>query len=117
MHEQMDGHARNRADAATIARNNAKWMAATKWADRHSAEFVVLNEDNLFAFHDARSPRKHPVKTYAATHATKPLTKGGAGPRTKTATKPKGKPTRSRSRSSMASKVRAVGRSRRARKA
>lgn len=70
-HEQEDAYARNSTDAATIARNNAKWEAATRWADRHSAEFVVLNESDLFSWHDAKKPRKHPIKTFAHTSATK----------------------------------------------
>jgi len=71
MHEQLDGFARNRKDAALVARNNAKWFAATQWADRHSAEFVVLNENDLFSFHNNRAPRKNPVKAFARTEATK----------------------------------------------
>jgi len=72
MHEQLDQHARNSKDAALIARNKAKWMAASKWADRHSAEFVVLNEKDIFSFHENRNPRFNTVKTFAQTHATKP---------------------------------------------
>lgn len=75
IHEQKDGYAKNRTDAALIARNNAKWIAAAKWADRHSSEFVILNEQQLFLGHDARSPRKNPIKTWAHTHSTQKTNK------------------------------------------
>jgi len=71
MHEQLDDHARNSHDAALIARNRAKWTAASMWADRHSAEFVVLNEKDIFSFHENRNPRLHPVKQFKQTYATK----------------------------------------------
>jgi hypothetical protein len=74
MHEQLDQHARNSKDAALVARNKAKWMAATMWADRHSAEFVVLNEKDIFSFHENRKPRVHSVKQYKPTYSTKPST-------------------------------------------
>jgi hypothetical protein len=71
MHEQKDQYARNSTDAAAIARNNAKWEAAIRWADRHSAEFVILNESDLFNWHENRKQRVHTVKSFAHTHATK----------------------------------------------
>jgi hypothetical protein len=71
MHEQKDEFARNSTDAALIAKNNAKWAAASQWADRHSAEFVILNEADLFSWHDARRQRVHTVKSYTPTYATK----------------------------------------------
>lgn len=69
MSEQLDGFARNSKDAASIARNNAKWMAAAQWCDRHSAEFAVLNETDLFSFHNTRKPRINPIKSFAHTQA------------------------------------------------
>jgi hypothetical protein len=71
MNEQYDNFARNGTDAAMIARNNAKWEAAIKWADRHSAEFVILNESDIFAWHNKRKPRVRAVKAFSHTHATK----------------------------------------------
>ena len=92
MHEQLDQHARNNKDAALIARNKAKWAAAVKWADRHSAEFVVLNEKDIFAFHENRKPRVHSVKHFTHTYATKPSTgttfkKSAKAPNSKRTTK------------------------------
>lgn len=75
MHEQNDENARNRKDAALIARNNAKWEAAVRWCQRHSAEFEVLNESNLYLGHENRKPRVNPVKGFAHTQTTKPTTK------------------------------------------
>lgn len=78
MKEQLDEHAKSRADAALIARNRAKWMAATRWADRHSAEFQVLNENDLFNGYKNASVRKNQIKAYVPTHSSsisKPTTK------------------------------------------
>lgn len=72
MHEQHQEHARNQKDSALVARNAAKWGAATQWADRHSAEFHVLNEKDIYGWHESRKPRVHPVKTFSPTYATKP---------------------------------------------
>lgn len=69
-HEQLQEYARNRADAALIARNTAKWRAATQWADRHSAIFEILNESDLYAWHGAKRPRNNPIKTFSHTHTT-----------------------------------------------
>lgn len=77
MHEQLQEHARNQADSALVARNAAKWGAATAWADRHSAVFSVLNEKDIYGWHDARKPVTNQVKAFAPTHATKP----NAGPK------------------------------------
>lgn len=75
MKEQLDEHARSRADAALIARNNAKWAAATRWGDRHSMEFQVLNENNLFGGYEHAKGRANPIKTFAHTHSTTPASK------------------------------------------
>ncbi len=94
MHEQLDNHARNSKDAALIARNKAKWLAAVKWADRHHAEFSVLNEKDLYDVE--KKGRKYPVKQYAHT-STKPK-KVSRGPKRITKTtqshtrKPRRKP-------------------------
>ena len=84
MHEQLDEHARNSKDAAIIARNRAKWAAAIQWADRHSAEFQVLNENDLFSYNNTKKGRIHPVKTWSPTHATK---NNAAAPKAKAAGK------------------------------
>lgn len=70
MHEQLDERARSKKDAANIARNRAKWTAAVEWCERHSAEFIVLNESNLYLGHQNRPLRKHPIKKFAHTHKT-----------------------------------------------
>lgn len=75
MHEQLDSHARNRQDAALIARNNAKWAAASMWADRHSAIFEVINENDIFGGYSNKKGRMHPVATFSHTHSTKPISK------------------------------------------
>lgn len=73
MHEQLDEYARNQKDAALIARNNAKWAAASEWCDRHSAEFAVLNERDIFSWHNSRKPRVKTVSRFKPTFtATKP---------------------------------------------
>lgn len=80
-HEQLDDFARNSADAALIARNRSKWTAAAAWADRHQAEFQILNEADLYTGESIKIGRKYPVKGYAHTKAkkqnikTKPATK------------------------------------------
>ena len=71
MHEQLDAHARTQHDAALIARNNAKWIAASQWADRHSAEFQVINENDMFGGHNARKGRVNAVNTFAHTNTAK----------------------------------------------
>lgn len=107
MHEQLDENARNAKDAALIARNNAKWHAAIQWCDRHSAEFEILNESNLYLGHENRKPRVHPVKKFAATHATKPMGKA-----------PKAQNTRARAVSKTVGKMQSrIGRARKARTA
>jgi len=111
-HEQLDQYARNSTDAALIARNNAKWAAAIKWADRHSAEFAILNENDLFSFNDNKNPRKNPIHTFAHTVATKPL-KAKAVVNAITRNKPK---TRKRSLSSTSAKVSRTQRVSRSRK-
>jgi hypothetical protein len=87
MHEQLDEYARNSKDAALIARNRAKWMAATMWADRHSAEFVVLNEKDIFSFAANKKPRTNPIKQFKQTHSTKPSTGNAIKTPSKAATK------------------------------
>jgi len=75
MHEQLDNHARNREDAALIARNKAKWAAAIRWASRHNAEFQVINESDLYDVN--KKGRVRPVKAFAPTHtSTKKATSG-----------------------------------------
>lgn len=74
MSEQLQEHARSQADSALVARNRAKWAAATMWADRHSAIFEVLNENDIYGWHQNRKPRLNAIKTYSPTHATKPMT-------------------------------------------
>lgn len=63
--EQLDEYARNNHDAAMIARNRAKWLAAAQWCDRHGATFDVINETDLYT--TSVKPRKHPVKGFAYT--------------------------------------------------
>jgi hypothetical protein len=117
MHEQLDEYARNSKDAALIARNRAKWMAATMWADRHSAEFVVLNEKDIFSFHENKKPRTNIVKQFKPTHSTKPAV-GKAFRRTTKKSGTKRNATQSmRSRISKASTSRRVSRSKKAKKA
>jgi hypothetical protein len=71
MHEQKDEFARNNADAMLVARNHAKWEAAIRWADRHSAEFVILNESDLFSGHENRPHTKFSARGMSHTGATK----------------------------------------------
>lgn len=114
MHEQLDEHARNRQDAALIARNNAKWMAATQWADRHSAEFQVLNQNDIFGGYENKKGRMHPVKSFAhtTTKASKPTAKATRSVSSKR-TKPKLSMRQrvSKARSRKAGKVGRVGKS------
>lgn len=90
-HEQDQAYARNSKDSALVARNHAKWLAASQWADRHSSQFEVLNEADLYSWHEAKKPRKHPVRGFAhtntATKAKKPKAPKVAGP-VKVAAKP-----------------------------
>lgn len=48
-HEQLDEHARNDGDRLLIARNRAKWEAASWWCQRHGCQFRIMNETNIFS--------------------------------------------------------------------
>jgi len=71
MHEQKDEFARNSADSMLVARNHAKWGAAIQWCDRHSAEFVILNESDLFSGHENRQHTKFSASGMSHTNSIK----------------------------------------------
>lgn len=100
MHEQYQEHARTQHDSALVARNAAKWMAATQWADRHSAIFEVLNESDLYSWHGARKPRTQIVKTFAPT-----TTKAKTAPRPKVPNKRVAVPTAKSAVSTMQARI------------
>ncbi|RMH13403.1 MAG: hypothetical protein D6698_14040 [Gammaproteobacteria bacterium] len=109
MHEQRIQNARNREDAMAIARNEAKWREAIKWATRHSATFEVLNESDLYTGFDNIPNRKRQIKPFSHTNSTKPLVakrRGGS----KIASPQKSTTSRAYSSVSKAAKVAKVGR-------
>lgn len=65
MHEATAAHARTNKDAMERMRNEAKWGAATQWADRRGIDFLVLTEAELYSNHANRKGRRHPIKARA----------------------------------------------------
>lgn len=47
-HEASADAARNDQDRLLVARNMAKWAAASWWCQRHDVDFKVMTEGNLF---------------------------------------------------------------------
>ena len=65
LHETVLEHARNRKDAATIAKNEAKWEVARAWCGRrNNVQFLVLTEKQLFPGGEYIKPRKRPIRPY-----------------------------------------------------
>lgn len=71
LHEHNLAWARNRKDAAIIARNQAKQEAARRWCERRAnVEYVVITEAELFP-EQAAKPRKRPIRAYATRRVKK----------------------------------------------
>jgi hypothetical protein len=75
MHEATAAHARTNKDAMERMKNEAKWGAATQWADRRGIDFLVLTEAELYNNHANRNGRRHPIRARAPEQAKslKPL--------------------------------------------
>jgi len=65
LHEASAQHARTKEDAAIRMRNEAKWGAASQWAQRRGIDFLVLTEAELYNNHANRKGRAHPIKAVA----------------------------------------------------
>ena len=65
LHEASANHARSREDAAIRMKNEAKWGAASQWAQRRGVDFLVLTEAELYKNHANRKGRAHPIKAVA----------------------------------------------------
>ncbi len=64
-HQALQEYARNRRDAANVARNLAKWEAARAWCERRgNVSFVVLTERELFVGGQNIKPRAKRIKTW-----------------------------------------------------
>lgn len=98
--EQYNDNARNQQDRDAVMRNSAKWMAATQWADRHSATFAVLNERDLYSWKGTPQSRTPLVKTFAPT-----TTKAKAAPRPKVPNKRVAVPTAKSAVSTMQARI------------